>query len=861
MMSAPRAVNEEPIPGYRLLEPLGRGGFGEVWKAEAPGGLFKAIKFVRGNDDSLHGSNGAEQELRALQHIKSIRHPFLLSIERVEIVEGDLVIVLELADRSLHDLLEENRKAGRIGLPRNEALGYLREAAEVLDLMNLEHGLQHLDVKPRNLFLIGRHVKVADFGLVNSLAELSGEGDRNLLGAITPQYAAPETFEGQVTPFSDQYSLAVTYHELLTGKLPLEAKNVHQLALLVSTTPPNLERLHEADRPIVRQALAKDPRERFASCTAFLAALQSALPPPGSHPPAPARTTSGDPSPGETEAHPVADTARDSGGSSGFDPPTSRTTPAAGPPDAPASAGPLPGYELLECLGRGPGGEAWRARGPEGEARQVRFLTLPGANNPSPRENPLERLLGLRHEALPGLQLVPLAGDRAALISEAGDASLLSRLKECQAAGQPGIPRLELLAWLADAADALDDLHHLHQLQHLALSPRHLARRGEQLLLLDFALAQLLWLPEGLQPAALNPRYSAVELFDGPPSDACDQYSLALLYQEMLVGLHPFRNLNARQLASPRLRGLPDVSLLPGRDRPIVLQALEPEPQMRFPSCREFIHALQEATQQVEPVASPSPVMAPAPFRKTASSGQVPRPGAALAWRSAVDELVQAAGRGQQVLSSGSLHYRFAPGSQIEHRCSARLVPGMGRLKIDGFRQQWRGARKLWTPSRYVIDLPTTGTLLERCLGRTPGLVVDVCLGAPRENQTPIRVTIQPMAGGRGRAEQLLSVAGPLLLESLQTYLASQSERAAQERFPLSQTVCVQPQSGPAVTAQMRDVGREGLSVYSPSPLPVGPVTLTLTRWESTVTVQAPGWVRDCFADGGRFEIEIALGG
>ncbi len=276
-MSWLREPNAEPIPGYRLIEPLGSGGFGEVWRCEAPGGLHKAIKFVYGNLNSLDiDAVRAEQELHALQRIKEVRHPFVCSLDRIEIVQGELVIVMELAEKTMHDLFKECQDAGLIGIPRDDLLRYLRDTAEALDHMNEKHKLQHLDIKPRNLFLICDRVKVADFGLVKHLERLSSSG---LLGGVTPLYAPPETFNGKISEHSDQYSLAIVYQEMLTGHRPFSGKNVRQLAQQHMQAEPDLRALPEGDRPIVLHALAKDPNKRFDSCMEFIRALYTATTP------------------------------------------------------------------------------------------------------------------------------------------------------------------------------------------------------------------------------------------------------------------------------------------------------------------------------------------------------------------------------------------------------------------------------------------------------------------------------------------------------------------------------------------------------------------------------------------------------
>ncbi len=270
-MSWLRKPDAEPIPGYKLLSPLGTGGFGEVWKCEAPGGILKAIKFVFGNLNSVdEDSVNAEQEAKAMEKVKLIRHPFVISLDLIKVVNGELLMVMELADQSLHDLNEDFIKQGRKGIPREMLLGFLSDAAEGLDHMIEKHNLQHLDVKPKNLFLIADRVKVADFGLVRGV-DITGSNDK--MGGITPVYAAPETFINKVSKQSDQYSLAIVYFELLTGLKVFSGKNIRQLAMQHMTETPDLSALPEHDRAIVAKALSKTPTDRYPTCLSFIKAL------------------------------------------------------------------------------------------------------------------------------------------------------------------------------------------------------------------------------------------------------------------------------------------------------------------------------------------------------------------------------------------------------------------------------------------------------------------------------------------------------------------------------------------------------------------------------------------------------------
>lgn len=270
------AASDQTLAGYTLVERLGSGGYGEVWRAAAPGGLTKAVKIVYGNFTDARGT----RELKALDRIKDVRHPFLLSLERIEVVDNRLVIVTELADMSLKDRFDQCRAAGLPGIPRKELMANLRDAADALDFMHDRYSLQHMDVKPENLLIVGGRLKVADFGLVKDLHEVSV----SVLDGMTPPYAPPELFNGTPSERSDQYSLAVVYQEMLTGELPFTARTSAEWARIhiAAARKPNLEPLPVTDRRTVDRALARLPIDRFGNCSEFVDALCGQTPPASS---------------------------------------------------------------------------------------------------------------------------------------------------------------------------------------------------------------------------------------------------------------------------------------------------------------------------------------------------------------------------------------------------------------------------------------------------------------------------------------------------------------------------------------------------------------------------------------------------
>jgi hypothetical protein len=116
---------------------------------------------------------------------------------------------------------------------------------------------------------VGGRVKVGDFGLVRDVCA----GTDTLHGGLSPAYASPESFTGDVSRYSDQYSLAIVYQEMLTGTRPFRGRNTIQLSEQHLHGVPNLQTLSPCDKRVIARALSKDPNDRYPSCSDMVRAL------------------------------------------------------------------------------------------------------------------------------------------------------------------------------------------------------------------------------------------------------------------------------------------------------------------------------------------------------------------------------------------------------------------------------------------------------------------------------------------------------------------------------------------------------------------------------------------------------------
>ncbi|MBN2342624.1 MAG: serine/threonine protein kinase [Deltaproteobacteria bacterium] len=284
-------IGKEILGQFRIVEKIGRGGMGEVYKAEQPAmDRVVAIKILHqklaGRQDLVSRFRREARAMSRLSHPNTVRVFLYGQLDDT----GQLYIAMEylegmdLAKHTRMDGPMEHRRAAKIMI---QVLGALEEAHDV--------GVIHRDLKPENILLtcqggIEDTPKVLDFGLAKIHDQKMRPGSMVLTrqGMVfgTPEFMSPEQARGEeLDARSDIYSVGIIMYEMLTGRLPFpRCKPMEYITHQINTPPiPITERKPELNLPkeldaIIGKALEKDRNDRYQTAAEFAQALQALLP-------------------------------------------------------------------------------------------------------------------------------------------------------------------------------------------------------------------------------------------------------------------------------------------------------------------------------------------------------------------------------------------------------------------------------------------------------------------------------------------------------------------------------------------------------------------------------------------------------
>jgi serine/threonine protein kinase len=273
------SLEGQSLGKYRIMEPLGRGGMAQVYRAYHPQlDRYVAIKVLR--SDLVEEAEFLARFRREAQSVAHLRHENVVQVHDFDVEGAVYYMVMELLEGdTLKVRLNEYRARGE-RMPTGEMLRITLDALHGLAYANSE-GIVHRDIKPANILLTKRGQAVlTDFGI----AQIVGGTNYTVSGALmgTLAYMAPEQgLEGTTGIHSDIYSLGIVFYEMLTGRPPFDADTPLAILMKHVNDPLPLPRTINQDIPesferVVLKALAKKPDDRFQTADEMIQALEAA---------------------------------------------------------------------------------------------------------------------------------------------------------------------------------------------------------------------------------------------------------------------------------------------------------------------------------------------------------------------------------------------------------------------------------------------------------------------------------------------------------------------------------------------------------------------------------------------------------